>query len=181
MHHCCARVGQLAPYLLPQRRRDEARIGGQGFGDQGFGPGFGPGWGYGGGFGGQGFGPGWAPAWNWGTAGYGLGGLRRWGGQYSEQYTSTGLPTDEEIEEMIYDSIDDDPLIPWDADIEVKCEAGQVTLTGEVPNKMIKHAAGQDAWWITGVTDVNNNIKVTGRRRARGAREEQREEATAGR
>ncbi|MCZ7570169.1 MAG: BON domain-containing protein [Ardenticatenaceae bacterium] len=140
-----------------------------------------PGWGTGAGFGAQGYGAGWTPAGTWGTTGYGLGGLRRWGGQYSEQYTSTGLPTDEEMEEMIYDSIDDDPLIPWDADIEVKVETGQVTLTGSVPNKMIKHAAGQDAWWITGVTDVNNNITVTGRRRARGAREEQRQEAPAGR
>ncbi|MBI2939205.1 MAG: BON domain-containing protein [Chloroflexi bacterium] len=100
---------------------------------------------------------------------YGLGGLRRWGGTYSPQFTTTGLPTDEEISEMVYDAIDDDPLIPWDAEINVDVEAGEVTLTGTVPNKRIKHAAGDNSWWIPGVVDVHNSLQVTGHRRARGA------------
>ena len=98
-----------------------------------------------------------------------MGGLRRWGGTYSPQYTATGLPTDEEITEMVYDAIDADPLIPYDADINVAVDAGVVTLTGTVPNKRVKHAAGDDAWWVPGVVDVNNELEVTGRRRAKTA------------
>ncbi len=103
------------------------------------------------------------------SAGYGLGGLRRWGGTYSPQYTATGLPTDEEIEEMIYDAIDDDPAVPWDIDVDVSSDGGVVTLTGNVPSKRIKHAIGNDAWFIPGVVDVHNNLTVTGRRRLRAA------------
>ncbi|MBI4319426.1 MAG: BON domain-containing protein [Chloroflexi bacterium] len=100
---------------------------------------------------------------------WGLGGLRTWGGTYSPQYIATGLPTDEEITEMVYDAIDGDPLIPYDADIDVEVDAGAVTLSGAVPNKDMKHAAGDDVWWVPGVTDVENNLMVTGRRRAKGA------------
>lgn len=77
------------------------------------------------------------------------------------QYQETGLPTDQEIEEMIYQSFDEDPLIPWDADIDVDSDAGMVTLTGTVSNKRIKHAAGDDAWWIPGVDAIRNEIQVT--------------------
>ena len=67
-----------------------------------------------------GFGPGFA-AW----AGFGgLGGLRRHGGTYSPQFVATGLPTDEEIAEMVYDAMDVDPLIPYDADINVEVDPG---------------------------------------------------------
>lgn len=105
-------------------------------------------------------------------SGYGgLGGLRRHGGSYSAQFMDTGLPTDEEISEMIYDAMDVDPLIPYDADINVTVDAGEVTLTGTVANKSIKHAAGDDSWWIPGVVDVHNQLKVSGRRRTRGGTE----------
>lgn len=93
----------------------------------------------------------------------GLGGLRPSGANYSEQFLASGLPTDTDLEEMIYDSIDVDPLIPSDVQIDVTCDAGTCTLTGDVPDKMVKHAAGQDAWWVTGVIDVNNELNVTGK------------------
>jgi len=63
--------------------------------------------------------------------------------------------------------MDADPLIPFDANIDVGVEAGTVYLRGEAPSKRIKHAAGDDAWWIPGVVDVHNEVKVTPRRRAR--------------
>lgn len=117
--------------------------------------------------------PGVSPSLGFGAPGYypyvggwGLGGIRRWGGTYSPQFTATGLPTDEEIEEMVYDALDADPLIPYDADINVAVDAGVVTLAGTVPNKRVKHAAGDDAWWVPGVVDVNNELAVSGRRRA---------------
>jgi hypothetical protein len=97
----------------------------------------------------------------------GLGGLRPSGASYSEQFLSTGLPTDTDLEEMIYDAIDVDPLIPADCQIDVTCESGTCTLTGDVPDKMVKHAAGQDAWWTAGVVDVVNNLNVTGKGPAR--------------
>lgn len=127
-------------------------------------PGFMPGWGYGPGY---------------GFGGWGLGGLRTWGGTYSPQFISTGVPTDEEIEEMVYDAIDSDPLIPYDADIDVEVSAGEVTLSGAVPNKRIKHSAGDDTWWVPGVTDLHNNIEVTGRRRSRTAPAEKEVEGRA--
>jgi hypothetical protein len=149
-----------------------AGFGGNGFGWPGFGgPGFGgqvwggPNFGMGG-FGMGGFGqPGFGPM----GRGYGLGGLRSWGGTYSPQFLTSGLPTDEELTEMIYDAIDDDPLIPFDADINVEVDAGTVTLSGTVPTKTIKHAAGDDTWWMPGVDDVHNMLQVVSRR---GHREE---------
>jgi hypothetical protein len=104
--------------------------------------------------------------------GWGLGGLRRWGGTYSPQFMLTGLPTDEEIVEMVYDAIDNDPLIPYDADINVDADAGTVTLTGTVMTKQIKHAAGDDAWWIPGVDDVCNELGVERRHPAHGTSEQ---------
>lgn len=117
-------------------------------------------------------------AWHWGPgmgppmpmgpgrygAGYGAG--PGYGPPYAPAYYG-GLPTDSEIEEMIYDSMDADPLIPFDASIDVSVEAGTVYLRGEVPSKRIKHAAGDDAWWIPGVVDVHNEMKVTARRRGK--------------
>ena len=133
-----------------------------------------------------GYGMGYAPYWSGFTPGYGfgygpgfgygawgLGGLRTWGGTYSPQFLSTGVPTDEEIEEMVYDAIDSDPIVPYDADINVEVSAGEVTLSGTVPNKRIKHAVGDDSWWVPGVTDVHNNLQVSGRRRARTAPREE--------
>ena len=68
---------------------------------------------------------------------------------------------------MIYDSLDADPLIPSDVDVNVDVNAGVVTLTGTVPTKRMKHAAGDDAWWIPNVVDVNNMLKVEGRKERR--------------
>lgn len=76
-----------------------------------------------------------------------------------------GIPNDNQIEELVWDAIDNDPLIPYDANINVKVEAGTVTLAGEVPNKHAKLSAEHDAFWVPGVLDVNNGIKVLGHRR----------------
>jgi hypothetical protein len=102
--------------------------------------------------------------------------------QLVQQYRQTGLPTDAEIEEIINDALDQHPAIPLDADIEIKSDAGQVVLSGTVPDKRIKRAAGEVAWWIPGVTDVNNTITVSGRRQAQATRRRSRQAtATAGR
>lgn len=141
---------------------------GMGFGAPGFG-GFGQPWAQ---YGSPNFG--FAPNFNPVALGWGLGGLRRWGGSYSPQFLLTGLPTDDEITEMVYDAIDADPLIPYDADINVDTDAGTVTLSGTVPSKQIKHAAGDDAWWIPGVDDVRNDMQVVSRRTTHAEGEEAR-------
>jgi len=65
---------------------------------------------------------------------------------------------------MLYEAMEWDPLIPDPSGIDVKVEAGTVTLTGEVPSKRIKYVADQYAYWIPGVVDVRNELKVTHRR-----------------
>lgn len=129
----------------------------------GFAPNLTPARGWGGGFG---FTP---PANAWmgpAALGWGLGGSRVWGGTYTPQFLTTGLPTDPEIVEMVYDSLDTDPLVPYAADITVDSDAGVVTLRGTVHSKQVKHAAGDDAWWIPGVDDVRNELQVVSERRA---------------
>ena len=72
--------------------------------------------------------------------------------------------TDDELEYFVEQSIDNDPSIPSHANIEVDVQDGIVTLTGTVPNKRIKHAAGDDAWWLPQVIDVHNTIQVQPRK-----------------
>jgi len=103
-------------------------------------------------------------------ASFGFGELPRFPGAVAPRLGVVGLPRDEEIEEMAQEALDHHPLIPLDADVDVKCESGQVTLTGKVPDKRIKRAAGEALWWIPGVTDVNNTIVVSGRRQAQATR-----------
>ncbi|MCL5264853.1 MAG: BON domain-containing protein [Chloroflexi bacterium] len=99
-----------------------------------------------------------------------FGGPTTWGGTFPGMYPGAGwtyaegLPNDDQIREMIYDAIDADPVIPFESDINVEVTGGVVTLTGTVPNKRIKHAIGDDAWWVPGVWDVNNGLEIVGRR-----------------
>ncbi|CCF86299.1 BON domain-containing protein [Nitrolancea hollandica] len=46
--------------------------------------------------------------------------------------------------------------------INVSVDNGVVTLTGTVPNLFQKRQAGDDAWDVPGVMDVNNNLVITG-------------------
>lgn len=77
-----------------------------------------------------------------------------------------GPTNDQEIEEFIYDTLD---LLPGTNEIEVRSEAGRTTLTGTVQQKRLKHDAGEIAWAIPGVTDVQNNVTIVTRRRSRPA------------
>ena len=86
-----------------------------------------------------------------------------------------GPTNDAEVEEFIYDALD---LLPGAADVELRCESGRVTIAGSVPHKRIKRDVGELAWAIPGVHDVQNNVSITSRRRARAASREA--EASAG-
>ena len=77
-----------------------------------------------------------------------------------------GPANDQEVEEFIYDALD---LLPGASDVEVRCEAGRVTLTGSVLHKRTKRDIGEIAWTIPGLLDVQNNVSIASRRRARAA------------
>ena len=78
-----------------------------------------------------------------------------------------GAPaTDAEIEDFLYDVLE---LIPGTSDVEVRCEGGRATLSGNVPHKRHKRDVGEIAWAIPSVNDVQNSVTITARRRARGS------------
>ena len=75
-----------------------------------------------------------------------------------------GPTSEQDVEEFIYDALE---LLSGAGDIEVRCEGGRVSLTGSVPHKRFKRDAGEIAWAIPGISDVNNTITITARRRSR--------------
>jgi len=54
-------------------------------------------------------------------------------------------------------------------DVEVCSENGRVTVSGNVPHKRQKPDIGEIAWAIPSINDVQNNITIVARRRARAA------------
>jgi osmotically-inducible protein OsmY len=77
-----------------------------------------------------------------------------------------GPTSDAEVEEFIYDALD---LLPGAADVDIRCENGRVTMAGSVQHKRTKRDVGEIAWTIPGLHDVQNNVSITSRRRARAA------------
>jgi hypothetical protein len=77
------------------------------------------------------------------------------------------MPSDDEVENLISEALDSDPVFAGNVEVEVQCEAGVVTLTGNVPHKFIKRAVGELAWGVPGIVDVKNNVELSGRRRIR--------------
>lgn len=81
----------------------------------------------------------------------------------------SGPTNDQEIEDFVYDVFE---LLPGTAEVEVRCEGGRATLTGTVHHKRLKHDVGEIVWGIPGINDVQNNVTITTKRRARpGSRE----------
>jgi len=79
-----------------------------------------------------------------------------------------GPTNDQEIEDFIGDALD---MLPGSNDIEVRCDGGRVTLSGQVSQKRLKRDAGEIAWVTPGVNDVQNNATIVARRRSRSSRE----------
>lgn len=75
-----------------------------------------------------------------------------------------GPSNEQEVEDFIYDALD---LLPGTSDVEVRVEAGKATLTGTVHHKRIKRDAGEIAWAIPALNDVQNNVTIASRRRSR--------------
>jgi hypothetical protein len=86
-----------------------------------------------------------------------------------------GPTNDQEIEDFIYDALE---LLPGTNEVEVRCEGGRVTLTGSVQHKRLKRDVGEIAWTIPGTNDVQNNVTIATRRRARAATRETEPQAT---
>jgi len=77
-----------------------------------------------------------------------------------------GPSNDQEVEDFIYEALE---LLPGTSDVEVRCDSGRTTLSGVVHHKRIKHDVGEVAWAIPGLIDVQNNVTIASRRRARTA------------
>jgi len=80
-----------------------------------------------------------------------------------------GPTTDQDIEDFLYDAIE---LLPGTSDVEVRVEGGRVLLTGSVSHKRVKHDIGELGWAIPSASDVQNNVTIAARRRARSERRE---------
>ena len=78
----------------------------------------------------------------------------------------SGPTNDQEIEDFLYDALE---LLAGTNEVEVRCEGGRVTLTGSVPHKRLKRDVGELAWAIPTINDVQNNVSIATRRRARPA------------
>jgi hypothetical protein len=79
-----------------------------------------------------------------------------------------GPTNDQEVEEVIYDAFE---LLPGTNDVDVRVEGGRAVLSGSVPHKRLKRDLGELAWAIPALNDVQNNVTITARRRARPNRE----------
>ena len=89
-----------------------------------------------------------------------------------------GPTNDQEVEEVIYDALE---LFPGAGDVDVRCESGRIILTGTVSHKRLKHDAGEIAWAIPVINDVQNNITIARRRSRSFSRESEQQPVAAGR
>jgi hypothetical protein len=75
-----------------------------------------------------------------------------------------GPANDQEMEDFLYDTLE---MLPGTSEIDVRCEGGRVTMTGSVHHKRVKRDVGELAWAVPVVNDVQNNVTIASRRRAR--------------
>jgi osmotically-inducible protein OsmY len=68
---------------------------------------------------------------------------------------------DDEVVEALRIVLEADPMID-DAQIRAVCERWAVTLEGSVPTEEQKRQAEMDAWYLSGVDRVTNNLLVAG-------------------
>ncbi len=69
------------------------------------------------------------------------------------------MRTDERIKTDVVDQMYWDSRIDA-SDITVRVDSGAVKLKGNVPTNNAKQAAFDDAWVVSGVTDVNNELEI---------------------
>ena len=76
-------------------------------------------------------------------------------------YVTPGVRSDAEIGTDVVNALRNDTWVD-SSNIAVAVNNGVVTLTGTVPNLFQKRQAGDDAWDVPGVVDVQNNLIITG-------------------
>jgi BON domain-containing protein len=99
----------------------------------------------------------------YGSSTYGGAGYDEWGagtGQYAGRGPRNYQRSDERIEEDINEWLTDHGDLDA-TDIEVKVNNGEVTLSGSVDSRWAKRIAEDVAESVSGVKDVNNNLRVT--------------------
>lgn len=67
-------------------------------------------------------------------------------------------PTDGDIKSILVERLRVNPQTR-DDDITVDVKRNVVILTGEVSSRLVKRAAGDDAWDTVGVADVSNQLQ----------------------
>lgn len=98
----------------------------------------------------------------YGSSAYSDAGYEQWGsrtGQHAGRGPRNYQRSDERIEEDINDRLTDHGDLDA-TDIEVKVNNGEVTLSGLVDSRWAKRAAEDVAESVSGVKDVNNNLRV---------------------
>jgi hypothetical protein len=90
----------------------------------------------------------------------------------------SGPSSDHEIEDFLYDAFE---LLSGTNDVEVRSDGGRVTLTGSVPHRLLKRDVGEIAWAIPAINDVQNNVNIAARRRARSTTREVEQHSGPGR
>ncbi|WP_425067179.1 BON domain-containing protein [Reyranella sp.] len=124
--------------------------------------GYGYGDGYGPGHGGNGQ-PGRGSAGRYGSEHAGMGGGYGIGASGQEDHRGKGPKgyrrSDDRIREDVCDSLTDDPMLDA-GEIDVQVRDGEVTLSGTVSDRLAKRHAEDMIERVTGVRDVQNNIRV---------------------
>ncbi|WP_051440915.1 osmotically-inducible protein OsmY (plasmid) [Ensifer sp. WSM1721] len=80
-------------------------------------------------------------------------------GQYRGRGPRNYTRSDQRIREDVSDRLTDDPHVDA-SDIEVTVENGEVTLSGTVMSRPVKHRAEDIAESVSGVRDVQNNLRI---------------------
>lgn len=75
--------------------------------------------------------------------------------------------SDERIKEEVYDRLIQDPDIEID-DIEIEVQAGEVTITGTVPQRWLRYRVEETVDSIWGIKDITNNLRVRREEQAEG-------------
>lgn len=92
-------------------------------------------------------------------SGSGYYGDRRTDGEHRGKGPRGYQRADERIQEDVNDRLSDDPLLDA-SDIEVSVKSSEVTLTGEVASRADKRRAEDCVEGVSGVTNVQNNLRV---------------------
>ncbi len=79
-------------------------------------------------------------------------------------YAPTGVLDDSEMASYVRDNIDLDPYISVKDknSIDVDVSGGTATLTGKVSSRRSKGLAYADAFWVAGILDVVDELKIEG-------------------